>query len=974
MKIVEYNNTFAASVADMWNRSNESWGNAQSLKTEEQVIAQENNSDNIKLYLAVDNEEVVGYCSFAEYSHDIGSSYLPLLNVRPDYHGKKVGKQLILKVLEDAIESKWSRFDLFTWSGNIKAMPLYKKCGFFWERREDHVHLMNFIPYFYQTEAFDEYREKIDWYKDNKRTYELEPDGDRNGEFEFYKYNFINDEIELVLEFEKTGRGLRKIDSPDYKIEMNIDKNKLVYDNEYFVEFVLENKTSSPIDIQISGVDDNNIEFSMEEKISLVGRKVLTSKFKVCKTNKVFDDKKTYPAVCADIYINGKLVKFKTGIEVQPPVKLDLLIPEMNHQVNNNYKAYLNIESNLSEDVELVIALPESNIVFSDDIELTLKVKEKKSIELDYSVDTLGFYSVDALVKFLDKEASLPVKAMVKGAHGSFYAETDIEKYLVSGNTVLRYNTNGKFLEVVKDLKKEQAVAFFIPALGKPFSKEFANIEPQITSSSNSLTLEFESKEFPEVTVSIVSENDHGLMKTWFEVVNNGEEKSLDLMIPLWFDVRNSIMPYDSGLLETTNQMNMNIGGINTKKIDSNWFYSKKCKSGFSWPEEYKLEAEEWRGKIIINDIELDKGESFTSKPFYSSIVHSSLEDFIAFVGEENRKKKIPLFDVSVNGGNPFTKEDVKVHLVDQEVHQLTGKFTINDKKTDVKSTIVTKPGLVNVLLDLGDRELEISKQTFLVEGDITKVSKENNYLVDNGKLSFSANSQFGPSTYSIKYDGSEWLNSTYPEVRANAWWALYLGGITFRPSRVRDENILKEEYTTEFVEINDNFGNKWEGIKNITSYKKSKKHKGLVLEQYTLTLPGTEVICYFGVIKNGTGKYLNKQQFVSWIDINSSDDKLAARCRTSKMVYKCNNYEVDREVETLNVFTGDRGSALNVYSTYQHKYFETQKDYNILVGNDPHNIKAGEVFVAPTEFLVFGEEIKTKEVLKDLNNIKFEV
>jgi len=132
MKIIEYDPIYASSIADMWNKSTSSWGNDDELRTAQDVINSEKNSGNIKTYLALENEEVIGYCSFSEYRQDEGAAYLPLINVRPDYHGKKIGKALILRVLEDAKKSKWPRFDLYTWSGNMKAMPLYKKCGFFW--------------------------------------------------------------------------------------------------------------------------------------------------------------------------------------------------------------------------------------------------------------------------------------------------------------------------------------------------------------------------------------------------------------------------------------------------------------------------------------------------------------------------------------------------------------------------------------------------------------------------------------------------------------------------------------------------------------------------------------------------------------------------------------------------------------------------------------------------------------------------
>jgi len=153
IRIVEYDPSYAGALAEMWNRSNESWGGGGTLRTEDTVRREMESSSNLHVFLAVDGKEVVGFCSFAHYRQDEGALYVPLLNVRPDYHGYKVGRNLILHAVRKTVEAGWPRLDLFTWGGNTKAVPMYKKCGFFWEKNEDYVHLMNFIPTVLQTEA-----------------------------------------------------------------------------------------------------------------------------------------------------------------------------------------------------------------------------------------------------------------------------------------------------------------------------------------------------------------------------------------------------------------------------------------------------------------------------------------------------------------------------------------------------------------------------------------------------------------------------------------------------------------------------------------------------------------------------------------------------------------------------------------------------------------------------------------------------
>src|SRR5690554_3149537 len=102
IRVVEYDKKYAAGLAKMWNMSAESWGSFDVVETEESVIRDNEGSGNLKTWVALDGDEVVGYCSFSEYREDRGASYIPLLNVRTDYHGKKIGKLLVLRAVEEA--------------------------------------------------------------------------------------------------------------------------------------------------------------------------------------------------------------------------------------------------------------------------------------------------------------------------------------------------------------------------------------------------------------------------------------------------------------------------------------------------------------------------------------------------------------------------------------------------------------------------------------------------------------------------------------------------------------------------------------------------------------------------------------------------------------------------------------------------------------------------------------------------------
>ncbi len=89
IRIIEYEASYAGALAEMWNRSSESWGGGTNKKTEDSVRREMEISSHLHNFLAVDGDEVAGFCSFAHYRQDEGALYVPLLNVRPDYHAKR---------------------------------------------------------------------------------------------------------------------------------------------------------------------------------------------------------------------------------------------------------------------------------------------------------------------------------------------------------------------------------------------------------------------------------------------------------------------------------------------------------------------------------------------------------------------------------------------------------------------------------------------------------------------------------------------------------------------------------------------------------------------------------------------------------------------------------------------------------------------------------------------------------------------
>ena len=96
IEIVEYDDSMAQAVADMWNKSGEGWGGSfdNGVYTAERVIHKRASGAFFNVYIAMKDGEALGYCSFDRYYKDADTAYVHLLNVRPDYHGKKSAESL----------------------------------------------------------------------------------------------------------------------------------------------------------------------------------------------------------------------------------------------------------------------------------------------------------------------------------------------------------------------------------------------------------------------------------------------------------------------------------------------------------------------------------------------------------------------------------------------------------------------------------------------------------------------------------------------------------------------------------------------------------------------------------------------------------------------------------------------------------------------------------------------------------------
>lgn len=734
IRIVEYDHSYAAALADMWNKSNESWGGGSSQRTAESIRQDMDSTINLHVFLAVDGEEVVGFCSFSHYMLDEGALYVPLLNVRPDYHNKKVGKTLILNAVAKTVELGWPRLDLFTWAGNTKAVPMYKKCGFFWEKKDDGVHLMNYIPTVLQTDALQPYLEGLDWYGDSTRSIEIKPDGEsRGGKFDIFRYSWAKDGQELQVEFEKTGRGIWAIDTPDYEIRTEIAEHDLVFGRAYPVRYHIRSKTGQPVVCEITGSDSKNIRFPFNHKITVTDTVTVEAEFWVDPVPEEQSSWKTHPVVLSQWTINGRKAELRAGIAPLFPAKLSLAGQELEHYIGARESLFVNVENMLPEEAEIRFTLPEADFIRFESPEVAVRVpaKGKASVEVPYVLNGFGLYtavlSVQAVTgtgtgqdmvtaakigganSRVEAGTSVHVQSdfgtstqapitfehtislLLRGYTGHFAGQDRKHAYAACGPNVLILNKEKNEL-YFRRTHMGSSIFWGYPRIGKPYSSEFSQKQAEqvrLDQDGDAQLLEtfYLSGDHPGIAVkSMAKVWESGLVERYYVVENRSDapaDTGLKLLDCFRMELKNSVLPYDGVFLELNEAPAQHMEQWEPQRLSENWIFTRneKLTYGIFWDESLQLSKADWMLGLEHSLGALPPGGSVRTASVWVAVgMFADWHDLRSYVRRE-RPEELPVLtshmELSANNGNPFTGGSYQLEVTERKLTPLAGKLRL---------------------------------------------------------------------------------------------------------------------------------------------------------------------------------------------------------------------------------------------------------------------------------------------------------
>ena len=999
-RIVEFEAKFAASVADMWNASSEGWNGDLWDMTEQKVLDEELNSDSLVLYLLIDdNEKVIGYCKLEEYN-DKKAVYIPLLNVIPEFWGRKYGKALLLKTLETTIKQGYNRLDLHSWSGNTKAVPLYKKTGFRWQTSNSSMYMMNYLPLLLNLEMLQPYFAKLDWYNDFDCNLALEPDGNMENGFEFFHYCWKKDDTFLEAVFNADAKGLCQVKCNDFELILKAADNK-VYFGKREVYLEMKNNLTESLAIEIEMAGEADIEIDEKRQITLSGNRTETFLIEV----KDDFERKGHdcPAVIANLKINGKLIPLKLGLTPQAPVQVSLKA-----EINRLYRPgmidlYLQLKNNLDETVKVSTDLADAKFLnfIEKEICSELRPLETKTILLKAILFKGCFY--DERIKIVghrgDEEIAFTrrLRVAIPDLNSIIYGSFNEYSILVNGPVFLKYNHTGNYYAMsLSVLNTDYWLIMKLPQLSEPFDKEFLHavhdkISFEELADSVVMRVQFRSKKGQlQVSHLFKLRYDNVLEHNW-EIENIGGEIIDIKHLETAYGSAATHAIYDGKMLQMTlEEKNRYWFGLKADKITSGWSYylNEGLSAAMLWDSQHEFKFGEWWQRVLYKVGALEANETKTIYGETIMLNHFlNWQDYYRwYFGNRDYPEVIRIKELIVNDGNPFCGKQIDVEYSD--MHDSMDEKSLRlkgDDKLILEEQYIS--GGWQKRIDYQEKvELEIEEAaqkysykqiTFLncqQSMQFTQYEQSGKQIIvlKGEKLEMQTSAEFFPGIFSLKYKGKELLSSSFPETIIRGWQNHWRGGIFIKPNRISSAILEQQEVNVKKEKRLDNFGNIWQGFSYIMKFNdKVPKLEGVTVQYNYLVSPSQDVLTIFCEVIDTGGAFLTTFNFYSCIHINEEqpvyftcDDK--ALKMSERSMRKGNLSFVSAKLDNCN---------------YQLNFLPPKNHISVSVGSQMGTVEYGSLIIGVESgkmrasypfYLIISEKKMTAEELQILKKIKW--
>ncbi|MDE3000375.1 MAG: GNAT family N-acetyltransferase [Gemmatimonadota bacterium] len=365
--------------------------------------------------IVTENEErIISLCTIRATPGQKAQAFIPHLNCHPDYHGKKHGKSALWGAMERAYEAGYQRVDLYTWPGNLQAVPLYKKMGFMW-RPDSSVHMENFTPAARRHPLAAAFFARHDWYETHVRELKPEEDVMTRGRVKVYEYLWRAPDGDLLrLVFDRQSWGIIELENNELTVSCSLPDEKLVAGVPHAVRWRIVNKKPHPSHVFLAASGDPGVRVEKREAMDVADTAEIEETFVI---DPNIEEKSREPKAAVlrtDLVIDGVGIELAAGIDVRQAVDVSVDAPCSILTPGKPQEATLTLRSNVEEACTVKLRVMPAGGVDVDARERLVSLDPKGGAELTapLTAPRAGPVAIDAQATAVLDSKEVPVKTM----------------------------------------------------------------------------------------------------------------------------------------------------------------------------------------------------------------------------------------------------------------------------------------------------------------------------------------------------------------------------------------------------------------------------------------------------------------------------------------------------------------------------------------------------------------------------------
>ena len=436
-------------------------------------------SDLLGAFVTEDGERMVSICTLNAKPGQKEHAFVPHLNCHPKYHGKKYGKAVLRAAVERAYERGYRKVNLYTWPGNMRAVPLYKKTGFMWEP-DTSVHMENFTPAARRHPLGRAFFARHDWYDTQVRELNLEEDRVERGKVKVYEYLWKAEDGEFLrMVFDRQSWGLIEIENGDLLLSCSLTDEKLVAGMPHPVRWRIVNKRSDPVQVFLTASGDPGVEVEKREVLEVKDCAEVEGMFTVDPNIKEKTQDPRAAILRTDMVIDGVGIELAAGIDVQQAVSVSLDLPRAILRPGAACEARLSLRSNLDKPCTARVSVaPAGGVsVGKRDHRVTLAAWGGAELPVSVTATDAGAAALDVVVDVTAGRQKVSTKAqrvdMLAAAPGDVAGSVGERRaYLCGGGLAVDVGLRNGDASVYHTLRggRSRRMEIRRPQLGPPFS------------------------------------------------------------------------------------------------------------------------------------------------------------------------------------------------------------------------------------------------------------------------------------------------------------------------------------------------------------------------------------------------------------------------------------------------------------------------------------------------------------------------